>query len=281
MLISPALRICVANFGAHLPSATYMGHYKRLAPAIACETQVSLCIIAWSLSQINVSKNQIIFIHTGSWVNVLLSFQICSSLCLGYKLTISNQHMLQLNISLDFFIFSEVHNVSYTLPRVAGNEYAWLLFTSEDQLSTTLRVKDSRRIWHQNNSTSCSDDITGQRAWLHSYKSEKAVLDKKGEITSRGTFSAGLCIQGIRWTVRNKIMNRLPGITIFVTHSKNSFFTVIHTSFYIIAWYVWHLEIIIRCLKWQNSALIQTRLPVIFSAVSSCFFLYISERMNI
>ena len=189
--------------------------------------------------------------------------------------------MLQLNISLDFLFFQKYTTFltryrgwqemntrgCYSLVKI--NLAPLCAWKTVDEYDIRITVRLVRM----------TSQVNGRDFTVISQKRQS--LAKRVKLPVGGLFSAGLCIQGIRWTVRNKIMKRLPGITIFVTHSKNSFFTVIHTSFYIIAWYVWHLEIIIRCLKWQNSALIQTRLPVIFSAVSSCFFVHIRAHDGI
>ena len=74
--------------------------------------------------------------------------------------------------------------------------------------------KNNRRIWRHNASTPHSRDVTDQHGWRHNVN-QKNVLSDNGEINNRYLFLAELCIQDMKWRVRNKLIHSLLWIMIF------------------------------------------------------------------
>ena len=71
------------------------------------------------------------------------------------------------------------------------------------------KCNNNQRIWHQNVS---SRDVTNQLWWRHNAKSEKNALADNGKMSERWLFLAELCVQNIKWRVRNKTIYSLPWI---------------------------------------------------------------------
>ena len=86
-------------------------------------------------------------------------------------------------------------------------------------LAPICACKNNRRLWCHNASTSCLRDVTDHLWWRHNATSWYLVLGDNGEISNRLLFLTELCVQEMKWHVRNKIMHSLLWITMFFAHS--------------------------------------------------------------
>ena len=115
--------------------------------------------------------------------------------------------------------------------------------------------KNNRQIWR----ISRSRDVTDPLWWRHNAKSETTVLGDNCEMSDRWLFLGELCVQDIKYRVRNKIIHSLPWITIFgslVIRFANDFHSWLRHS-------------------WKPLANRLTRDPKIVIHGNSCIILYI------